>query len=75
MATVDISKGWRKYSKEDSLKFMDSGILVCGSYELDEFILYMVDGIEEDVYQRAYDQGWDDAEGYYKSPCEEENCG
>ena len=61
---VDISRGWRKYSKEDLLKFTDSGILVCGSYEIADFLEYMIDGVEEDVYQRGYDQGWDDAAGY-----------
>jgi hypothetical protein len=64
MATVDITKGWRKYSKEDLLKFMDSGILVCGKFELDEFIQYMIDGVEESVYQRGYDQGYSDAEAH-----------
>lgn len=55
---VDISRGWRKYSKGDLLKFMDSGILVCGKFELGDFLSYMVDGVEEEIYQRGFDEGY-----------------
>jgi hypothetical protein len=64
MSTVDISKGWRKYSREDLIKFSDAGILTCGNYELSDFIEYLIDGIEEGIYQKAYDQGFEDGEDY-----------
>lgn len=65
MATVDISKGWRKYSKQDLLGFVDSGILVCGSYEIADFVSYLIDEIEQEVYQKGYDAGWDEAKELY----------
>lgn len=65
MAVVDISKGWRKYSKDEILTFVDSGILVCGSYELSDFIEYLIDEVEGEVYQKGYDAGWDEAKWFY----------
>lgn len=58
MSTVDIAKGWRKYSKENLIKFAQSGILVCNGYEIDEFLQYLLEGIEEELYQKAFDAGY-----------------
>ena len=63
---IDISKGFRQYSEKELLEYASRGLLSCGSYELDDFISYLMTGIDEIIDERIqqareeWQNSWDD---------------
>jgi len=63
---VDIKAGFRKYSEKEILAYAQSGVLVCVDYELDDFISYLMTGIDEIIDERIqqareeWQNSWDD---------------
>jgi len=65
---VDIKKGFRQYSEKELLEYSSRGVLVCGDYELDDFISYLMTGINEIIDERIqqareeWQNIWDDGQ-------------
>lgn len=47
MATLDISRGYRQYSPKELLSFAYNGTLVCKGFELEDFLCYIVQEIQD----------------------------
>lgn len=63
---VDIKKGFRQFSEKEILEYSSRSVLVCGDYELDDFISYLMTGIDEIIEERIQQakeewlNSWDD---------------
>lgn len=63
---INIKKGFRQYSEKEILAYAQSGVLICGDYELDDFISYLMTGIDEIIDERIqqareeWQNSWDD---------------
>lgn len=47
MATLDISRGYRQYSPKELLSFAYNGTLTCKGFELEDFLCYIVQEIQD----------------------------
>lgn len=47
MSSLDISKGYRQYSPKELLSFAYNGTLVCKGFELEDFLCYIVQEIQD----------------------------
>lgn len=68
MSIVNIAKGYRQFSKEELLNYLDMGILECNGFELTEFINYIMSDMPtpeelEKEKEVSYDAGYE--EGYW----------
>lgn len=44
---IDISKGYRQYSPKELLSFAYNGTLTCKGFELEDFLCYIVQEIQD----------------------------
>lgn len=47
MSFLDISKGYRQYSPKELLSFAYNGTLTCKGFELEDFLCYIVQEIQD----------------------------
>lgn len=47
MSMLDISKGYRQYSPKELLSFAYNGTLTCKGFELEDFLCYIVQEIQD----------------------------
>ena len=67
MSMLDISKGYRQYSPKELLSFAYNGTLTCKGFELEDFLCYIVQEIQdvEAESDKAFNEGV--ADGRYGS--------
>lgn len=69
MSTVDIKYGYRQYSEQEILDLSYKGLLVCGDYELSDFLSYLMTGIDEIIEERIqaererWESEWSEEDG------------
>lgn len=47
MSFLDIAKGYRQYSPKELLSFAYNGTLTCKGFELEDFLCYIVQEIQD----------------------------
>lgn len=63
---IDIKRGYRQYSEKEILAYAQKGLLSCGDYELDDFLSYLMTGIDEIIDERIqtertkWESDWDE---------------
>lgn len=80
MSFIDISKGHRQYSPKELLSFAYNGTLVCKGFELEDFLCYIVQEIQdveaekwEKIVEAESDEAFNEgvAHGRYEAEMEE----
>lgn len=66
MSTIDIKKGYKHLTPEEIRSYAYSGIVYCGTTDLTDFLEYIFQGFEDEIYDKVkqeFESHWDEDDG------------